>query len=202
MPNKMINKFFKVVGLTAMLGLFASTAQALPIYMQVNGADANGNVTMWSGDTLTVNMLIDSAGLPFTGQGAIDYYGFDVTLDAGLTLGSVSGNSLYQTSGFSMLNTAYEFIPLDPANLAIAGSGGTLPDVLLASFDLVASTLGNFTFDVNGGVFFGEPIASLFQVGNALNITVVPEPGTWLLLATGLFGMIFWARRKRATSDI
>jgi len=189
--KRLTSKVFQVFGLAAMLGLFASTAQAVPVYLQAP-TDASGNITMLTGESLSIDLMMDRASMP----NSMVYYGFDANLSGGLDVQGVSGNGLYTASPFPLLNMDFEFMPVNP--FAALEGPGSLPDVLLASFDLVASEVGSFTFDINGAsIFLGEHLPALFQVGSEITINVVPEPGTWLLLATGLAGMVFWARRKR-----
>ncbi len=186
-----------------MLGMYAGTAEALPVYLQAP-TDAYGNITLLTGESVTVDLYLSGASLPQSNPAApLTGYGFNLDLGSGLTGSVLAGNPLYGAapmSNFLGQGWDHEFIPT-LAGLTEMGNiigGGALPDVLLASFELVASEVGSFTFDVNGGVFFGEPIAALFDLGAEITVNVVPEPGTWLLMATGLLGMMFWARRKKA----
>ncbi|MBI5136679.1 MAG: PEP-CTERM sorting domain-containing protein [Nitrospirae bacterium] len=38
----------------------------------------------------------------------------------------------------------------------------------------------------------------MFDLASEITVNVVPEPGTLLLMASGLLGLVLWGRRKRA----
>lgn len=196
--KRMTQKLLQCLGLAAMLGLFTGTAQALPVYLQAP-TDAHGNITLLTGETATVNLYLSGAGMPAP-RSPLTAYGLNLNA-GGLTTNLLNGAAGYVASPFGLLGADNEFIwggNMSSLIFSRDTDGGPLPDVLLASFELVASAVGSFTLDVNGGVYFGEPLAAMFDLASEITVNVVPEPGTLLLMASGLLGLVLWGRRKRA----
>ncbi|MEO5732085.1 MAG: NF038120 family PEP-CTERM protein [Rubrivivax sp.] len=138
--------------------------------------------------------------------------------DGTLTL-SQSGGLAFSLGGF-----AAAFVPLSPAsnqNTVIVATGTTQANTQVSAFwSFAPSATSNFPFMTYGGAGFAAftnlvqlqfkacslvaGVACTVATNNngqfALDdvvLTVVPEPGTWLMLATGLLGLGAVARRAR-----
>ena len=105
----------------------------------------------------------------------------DVALINGL--GRLAGVSLANYTEMEAVKAAFAN---GPGSSAIAG-GLTWT----YASDLGSTTIGT----IGGSAATGDAFIVLDSAGNG--ISLVPEPGTFLLLATGLFGLLAGARRKR-----
>lgn len=128
-------------------------------------------------------------------------------VDAFTFVAVAPGNAL-TPSGFPILPpagfTAHSSL-VGILSLAIPFGGG-VPigagiEVDLFSLDLVAlapgmSTLAASTGGVLGGLFLAGGVPSLPFTLVSGSITVVPEPGTFLLMGVGLAGLAIWQRRR------
>ncbi|WP_394176428.1 PEP-CTERM sorting domain-containing protein [Thalassotalea litorea] len=108
------------------------------------------------------------------------------SFNEGITLVSIAFNGLIEGDGHQELADGMATVngfSVDAADYSLTGQG-TLPDGgLVSSFDVVADA--GFTGYVESITFYiGEP-----PLG-------VPEPGTMLLLASGLLGCRFFKRRS------
>ena len=114
-----------------------------------------------------------------------------------LTIGSsgslnLNGATLTASLGFSPLITDKFFITDDQFSVAVNGTFNGLPEgspITIGGFTGVISYLGNFptlaTSDGNDVVLF-----------NFVS-TAIPEPSTYILIATGLGGAAWYAKRKK-----
>ena len=179
--------------IASMIGFSSIAAQAMPVYF-----DAGPSTTVTVNDPFTVSLYLDSgATAPVTSQ--LFGYAFNAT-DNGLTTNGVTGNGSYLDLGS---NPVYENNYL--ANIFVPGSMAVIDpnsptDVFLAAFELVATAAGEFQLDVSGiASLFLEPLPLFFDAGLTIiaEAAPVPEPGTWMLMGTGLLGLIYWTRRQR-----
>jgi hypothetical protein len=70
-----------------------------------------------------------------------------------------------------------------------------------AVFTFDASTAGSYKLEMTVANFgFSDVASALFFASDSISSAAVPEPSTWLLLATGLVGLLSygWRRRQRA----
>ena len=180
--------------IASMIGFSSIAAQAMPVYF-----DAGPSTTVTVNDPFTVSLYLDSgATAPVTSQ--LFGYSFNAT-DNGLTTNSVTGNSNYMSLG---ANPVYEenFVLnfFDPSATMAVIDPNSPTDVFLAAFELVATAAGEFQLDVSGiASLFLEPLPLFFDAGLTIiaEAAPVPEPGTWMLMGTGLLGLIYWTRRQR-----
>ncbi|TLU61012.1 PEP-CTERM sorting domain-containing protein [Thalassotalea litorea] len=205
---------------------YMSLAGAMALSTQAHSAVVEGQTDFIVNDDSSITMIFDLVTSDIEGEGdgllfSIDFFevlvtGSDIVIqdepsDGGLgiepdpdgdniaggesmtfafndpiTLISIAFNGLQSGDGHEEMADGMVSVngnSLDAAAYSLTGQG-TLPDSgLISSFDVVADA--DFTGYVESITFFiGEP-----PLG-------VPEPGTLLLLASGLFGCRFLKRRS------
>jgi hypothetical protein len=76
------------------------------------------------------------------------------------------------------------------SELGIAQSGATPVQSYQGTISVHAGDYIDFFANAGGNGYGGDP------TGVSAKITQVPEPGTWIVLATGLIGLLVWRKRK------
>jgi autotransporter-associated beta strand protein len=161
-----------------------------------SGAALDSNsIQVSPGATLDVSAL--AGGLTIASGKRI---GGDGTISGNLSLASgaqfvFTPGAILDVTGTVTLDNTFSIASLVNANgtaidwSAVSESSYTLIGMTASSF----SNIGNFgpgnSADLGGGKF------AYFQNGS-LDLMVVPEPGTWALLATGLTTMVVFRRRR------
>jgi hypothetical protein len=180
----------------AMVAVFAGTGQAAVIYANsvddVLGVNNPGNLTdvqdqhyatFSNGDTATLGFeqnFVDVAG----GDAMIYIQGsLDVFLLSGLTLQAhnIIDDSLItleKKTGVGIEGVGWWFDWTK--GYEIPGPGSNLYDQILISYS------GRYSIDVD---------AVRVDTGNG-GVAPVPEPGTMMLLGSGLVGVAYWGRKK------
>jgi hypothetical protein len=163
-------------------------------------ADAGGNIIDGPASLDSASILVD------TGVGGLASIGFSGTLTAALTTPAASvltGNSLADFVG-TFLATGTLFCAgfctgigtpaVNPVNElgGVPFTGATVnpltaPSQLLATMGFGAYTLGGT-----------EVLGSISLIGNEISRSVIPEPGTVLLLASGVIGLASLGRKRAA----
>jgi hypothetical protein len=110
--------------------------------------------------------------------------GIDNTLGANLALTQSSSGSL---SAGSINNAGAMTVSGTVGANAISGSGATTVNGSLTADSIVQDTL---TIGAGGSVTIRA------TTGAAGSASAVPEPGTWVLLATALLGLLAFGRRR------
>ena len=192
-----------------LLLLSASTASAISLYLH------SPITTIGLGDTVTVELLMDTEGETQV-TSVFTSVGNDNSLALSFTSGTSPGQILFNTStfeGVARVSNPVDGVPGDAAgriraaNFATAtptGSGVASAKQLLATLIFTGTQVGDAilaplaivgsdevtvaTVSVTGQVSLGEP----------LSITVIPEPGTALLMGLGLAGLTAAGRRRMA----
>ena len=146
------------------------------------------------GNTVLVNVNI---------SGAVDIYGYQFSLlfnpsvlqAAGGTEGSFlpTGGSTYFVAG-TVDNTA------GAVNFTVGTLLGLLPGVsgngTLATLSFNAAALGSSTLAFRDVVLFNSELVDVTAQVQGGVVSVVPEPGTWLMFGLGLAGVAGLARRR------
>jgi len=146
---------------------------------------------LWTPDSgmMDLNSLVDASGAGWVVQlgaaandaGQIAAYGEDSDGDEHALLLTLVGD----LNGDGVVNN----FDISPFELALAD-----PSAFLASYPLRDDY--QIRGDVNDdGSFNNFDIASFEQLLTAGESVPVPEPSSWLLMATGALGLVFWRRR-------
>jgi hypothetical protein len=189
----MKKKYLKVLIISAVfLGLGAVPAHSIPT-VSLNLLDSE----IFLGESFAVEVIVDGDNI---GQELLNF-GFNL---------STTG-SFFTYDGFTLGLDFDDDSLFNPAD--IAGSWNFVnfnDDYLLATLDLTATSIGTGILGVSGivmdnpgflGLYYSE-FLSEYDIDASLEIQVnsstapVPEPATIILLASGLFGMGVFGRKK------
>ena len=124
----------------------------------------------------------------YVGRGVnLTYEGYLVTLDAGSTSSTVAGPTLLAS---------------DNTGIANIGSGDWAHDTLTYSTGAVAPT-GDITIELGLTPAAGGVAYDLITLNAVANTASTPEPGAWMMMATGLslLGAAKWRRIRRALAE-
>lgn len=197
------------------LGVLILILTAVPVsattILSLNPSDQVFNV----GDTLTYDLLAD-----IDAEDAIMGFGFDLSFDGGASFVAgpgASGSALTFESFTPNSSLGFSYDPLFDSDEDTIG--GTLelldPDVsgtglVLGTFTFTAFALNpetiflsaddvGFIFSQEGLIpgFTAESFNSFLPNEPIAAASPVPEPATWLLLASGLIGLGFGRSRKK-----
>jgi hypothetical protein len=197
----MNRKRFLVIVLALLLVAFQSVAQADVINFETF-ADSEVLTNQVSGLIFT-NATVLTAGItlnefefpPASWMNVVFDDGGKMTIDFATPQASVGGYftylapltlTAYDTGGSLLGTDTSEF----EANLALSGDPGSLPNEFLGFASAGGITKVTITGDLAGGSFTLDDLTYI-----PAQPTSVPEPGTLLLLGTGLAG--FWFSRRR-----
>jgi hypothetical protein len=132
-----------------------------------------------------------SGGTIFFGALHTDSDPFTDTFDFNNVIGSVLASASLVTIGFTPAqNVDFTSATLNGNALSLSPTG-----VAEAAFTLAELALtGPLQLVVTGTTGAGGGVFSSYS--GTVNVTVIPEPGTWALMLTGLSGIGFMARRQ------
>jgi len=190
----------------------------------LNGAgDLNGatrTLTVNTNAALLIGGALGNGGVTKAGAGVLEYstakaYTGATTISAGTLILSTTGNFASTTLGFGVVdasagilrvdNTAFTFTGTMNLNLSavtvsfgswnlFTGSAFGSGDVNLAN---LISNIGGLTFTESANIWSGASAGRTWSFAEATGqLSVVPEPSTWMLLAMGL---VLVSLRRRAS---
>ncbi len=199
-----MRRFWLLVGMASMVVLFEfSSAQAATLGLREASSDAT-NITVLSGDTVNIELYLDTEGLSFEGY----FVGVDFS-GGPLTILSVNHQPL--TGLFADLfgaplidNVASTIRDINQTTFTTPlGAGVYVLDLIsvevgaLAAGQMITATPGIFdgeALGLGGGSCPGTVMGCTVSI-QTLEITAIPEPGTALLTASGL--LMLAARRSK-----
>jgi len=220
-----MDKMRLFTSLIAVAVIFAASAASAAVSWTVSGSSSGDLNNAQAGDVITIDITLSSDGTSVFGVGG-SVYGADVgsvTLSGGTT--SSAALVQFATgagTGFGGLDST-QAVALDPAGgdagiqffngVSISGTpatgaadispltsapGGPQFQVLVSVNAGLAP--GTYTLDVGAGHAtdgaVGNGGAALGTTDGSVSFTVVPEPGTALLMGLGLAGLAGAGRRK------
>ena len=210
-------KFSKIFGVTLLSLLAASTAFASATWTVTATASGGDINAMAVGDTLTLDIKLEmsAADEMIAIAGSVNNYDTGVvSVDAGASTvpaellfaviipgtGSFNGVTNLESGVADTSNQGpgQEDTFLSVLGTAGAGGDGTAED---PQFTIVYDVIGNGTTTLRIGTFSDYADAFSGASNNVVNntgvtITVVPEPGTALLMGLGLAGLAAAGRRQ------
>jgi hypothetical protein len=174
----------------------------------VEGATLTGGQCTGTGDENGLNstQLLSATGVTSGSNYAILFNPAEPGSDLSLTLNTLVA-TFYDNAGNLLFSTALAS-PNQTFNAADQGTGNTGFEFILdaasaATLQGFINTLGTANIHVGLATTLGSPISSdgaheTFFVFNSGLATVTPEPSTTVLMATGLFGLVGFVRRRRS----
>jgi len=137
------------------------------------------------------NTIAVSGGTIFFGALHTDSDPFTDTFDFNNVIGSVLASASLVTIGFTPAqNVDFTSATLNGVPLSLTPTGVVESAFTLAELGLT----GPLQLVVTGTTGAGGGIFSSYS--GTVNVTAIPEPGTWALMLTGLSGLGFMARRQ------
>jgi hypothetical protein len=176
-----------VLGVLGVLG--AATAQAVPVLslaVNPNPVAPGGNVQ--------VNVLI---------SGAVDLYAYQFSLlfnPAVLQASAPTEGAFLPTGGTTFYVPGTVNNTLGSVNLTIGSLLGALPGVngdgVLASLSFNATAVGSSVLQFADVVLLDSDLLDIQAQTQAVTVSVIPEPGTWLMFGLGLAAVGGLVRRR------
>ncbi len=198
------SKKMKIASLMAGLGmmLVTASAQAVPIQLTLlEGTNPSTNVfeTNASGH-ISLGLVLDVTAFynETTSAPLNSLLGFDMGIASSTGGLALEGITLSTGLGGFMEYAPGQFVNTNLNNPAVIGSN----DFLLATLDIAKTAAGTLDLDILGTLWLANEPLSLDFLLDGLSLTgsiataPVPEPGTWLLMGTGLALLIGLKRRK------
>lgn len=176
-----------VLGVMGVLG--AGTAQAVPVVslaVNPNPVAPGGNVQ--------VNVLI---------SGAIDLYAYQFSLlfnPAVLQASAPTEGTFLSTGGTTFYVPGTVNNTLGRVNLTANSLLGVLPGVsgngVLASLNFNATSVGSSVLQLADVVLLDADLLDIQAQTQGISVSVIPEPGTWLMFGLGLAAVGGLVRRR------
>ena len=173
-----------VSGTSQLLNAAASPNATTPGLTFTLGAGnaSSGSKLMVAGSAANVmNFNAGGTGSTSTVVSINDLVGGGLTLNQNYVLIQGNGNTTFEDNG--------QVLAIGNADNLVAANGLIVGGLQL----LTANTPGNFFADWYGG-------SQLYLVGDDIDVEVIPEPGTWAMMLSGLALLLVLQRRKRKQS--
>jgi hypothetical protein len=209
MTTKQAKLFFATLGLSATLLAGGARAETLTYDFYVDTSSLAGTTgyldfqfnpgdTPYDAGSATLSNFVSDGTL--TGSDAAPFGDVSGTLQAGpVVIDDLNNSGLNEyTPGFTFGSYFAVAVSLEVPVSGLATGGNIFSlDVEDSNFN---SLLGGFpAITINLDATTGNP-SVVNNAGNAADVTATPEPGTWMLLLTGISGVALIRRRKSASA--
>jgi fibronectin-binding autotransporter adhesin len=175
----------------------------------IGGTGSPTTVTVGNGTDTTSGLTLTGSGSNTITNTQLNFNISAATAGQGNTLSVGTSTITFGSTTLALNVTGTGIIPSYTPYVLIAGSGSNQYGGLATNIEVINGT----SYDViTGGLSlsFAPALANSWYAGHSflyidttngvddIDVSVVPEPGTWALMLGGLAALLFWQRRKKS----